>query len=107
MFVGVSNRNDDNLLQNSEHKLSVLGLIDLIDVASEKRGYSRKISMETLADLVLGMGGVKKEKWVGRSDWDAFWLSDDQVEYACLDAFLSFLMGKALKVWNWDQDLDD
>ncbi|XP_027178143.1 uncharacterized protein LOC113777308 [Coffea eugenioides] len=101
-FVGVSNKNDGALLRCSKHELCVSStLVDLVDVASEERGYSKKISMEKLAELVVGMEGVKKEEWVGRSDWDEFWLSEHQVEYACLDAFVSFLIGKDLKAWNW------
>lgn len=57
--------------------------------------------METLAEFLLGFEEVKKPTGIGRSDWEAFWLSKEQVQYACVDAFLSFSMGKVLHVWNW------
>lgn len=95
------------MLQSSKHNLFVSGLIDLVDVASARRGYSKVISMETLADRELGLEGVRKDPVVGRSNWDAFWLSDDQVEYASVDAFVSFLLGKTLKAWNWEESDDD
>lgn len=100
--MGVSNKSDGGLLRSSKHELSVSSkLVDLVDLASEERGCSKKISMEKLAELVMGMEGVKKKVWVGRSDWDEFWLSEDQVGYACLDAFMSFFIGKALRAWKW------
>ncbi|KAL0290109.1 UNVERIFIED_CONTAM: hypothetical protein Sangu_2588400 [Sesamum angustifolium] len=67
-------------------------------------GCSRGASMESLAAKILGMDGVEKKEWVGRSAWDETWLSEEQVEYACVDAFLCFLMAKALRVWKWGED---
>ncbi|KAL3850061.1 hypothetical protein ACJIZ3_011943 [Penstemon smallii] len=101
-LVGIWNYRDAPMLRNSKHRLHVSGLVDVRHVASDLRGCSRRMSMESLASVVLGMDGLGKKKRVGRSAWDEKWLSDEQVEYACLDAFLCFLMGKALRVWNWN-----
>ncbi|KAL8488828.1 hypothetical protein ACS0TY_024943 [Phlomoides rotata] len=34
--------------------------------------------METLAEEILGMHGMMKDEWVGRSDWNDPWLSKEQ-----------------------------
>ncbi|KAK6136961.1 hypothetical protein DH2020_029295 [Rehmannia glutinosa] len=99
-FVGVWNYRDGDMLWDSRHRLEIRRLVDMRAVASDLRGCSRNISMERLADEILGMEGVEKE-YVGRSDWDQEWLSEEQVKYACVDAFLSFLMAIELQVWDW------
>ncbi|XP_057476847.1 3'-5' exonuclease-like [Actinidia eriantha] len=100
-FVGVWNHQDRALLKDSKHNLSLSSLLDIRDVAADLRGYSKQLSMETLAELILGLEGVTKPISVGMSDWEAYWLDEDQIQYACLDAFVSFSLGKALKVWKW------
>ncbi|KAL0453482.1 UNVERIFIED_CONTAM: hypothetical protein Slati_1326300 [Sesamum latifolium] len=103
-FVGVWNYRDASMLRNSKHRLRISQLVDVRVVASDLRGCSRGASMESLAAKILGMDGVEKKEWVGRSAWDETWLSEEQVEYACVDAFLCFLMAKALRVWKWGED---
>ena len=46
--------------------------------------------MKELAETILGMK-MEKPKKVVESEWDVKELRDDQVEYACIDAFVSFL----------------
>lgn len=99
-FVGVWNNRDAAMLSNSHHRLQVTRLVDLRHPASSDRDCSLAASMETLASEILGWNGMVKEEWVGRSDWDVEWLSEEQVRYASLDAFLSFLIGKDLRVWK-------
>lgn len=60
----------------------------------------RGASMEILANDVLGRHGVKKPTEIGRSRWDARYLSEEQVQYACIDAHISFEIGKALNAWK-------
>ncbi|KAK6136962.1 hypothetical protein DH2020_029296 [Rehmannia glutinosa] len=103
-FVGVWNYRDALMLRESRHRLQISRLVDLRHVASDLRGFSRRMTMEWLAEEVLGMDGVEKKGWVGRSEWDQTWLSEEQVEYACVDAFLAFLMAIELQVWDWDDD---
>lgn len=71
------------------------------DVAAARMGLSKQLSMEKLAEIILGFAGVMKPGWIGRSDWDTDWLSPEQVQYACVDAVVSFLLGKELQAWNW------
>lgn len=63
--------------------------------------------MGEMAEMILGFHGVEKPVETGRSNWNEYWLSEDQVMYACLDAFLSFSMGKSLKVWKWTNHDDN
>jgi hypothetical protein len=100
-FVGVWNYNDQDMLRRSKHRLRVPRLVDIRDVVEEKKGWSRQLSMETLSEDLLGFKDVTKPAWVRRSDWEAYWLEEEQVQYAAVDAYLSFRMGKALHVWNW------
>ncbi|KAL7138075.1 hypothetical protein ABFS83_10G138100 [Erythranthe nasuta] len=101
-FAGVWNYRDARMLRESKHHLRISRLVDVREAASELRGCSRRASMGVLAAEVLGIDGAEKKEWVGRSNWDEEWLSTDQVEYACLDVFLVFLMATVLKVWKWD-----
>ena len=90
------------MLKSSKHILDVPSLVDIRDMVEKKKGWSRQASMETLAEDLLGFKYVMKPASIGMSDWKAYWLDEDQVQYASVDAFLSFRMGKALQVWNWN-----
>ncbi|XP_019174199.1 PREDICTED: exonuclease 3'-5' domain-containing protein 2-like [Ipomoea nil] len=97
--VGVNNHRDVAMLESTKHGLCVGGVVDLARVARNQGICNRShhhLSMEGLVEDILGMQGIKKEEDVGRSNWEADTLSGDQVEYACLDSSLSFLMAKAL-----------
>ncbi|XP_052161928.1 uncharacterized protein LOC127779230 [Oryza glaberrima] len=50
-------------------------------------------SMERMAEEHLGLVGVWKPRRVGTSRWHARRLTKGQVEYACVDACLSFHLG--------------
>ncbi|XVF66087.1 hypothetical protein PTKIN_Ptkin10aG0006000 [Pterospermum kingtungense] len=99
-FVGNWNHCDESMLLRSKHRLSVARLVDARMVAAERNGLSRQLSMEKLAEIFLGADEVKKPKRIGLSAWDAYWLSEEQIQYACVDAHVSFELGRALKVWN-------
>ncbi|KAJ4969482.1 hypothetical protein NE237_016183 [Protea cynaroides] len=95
-FVGVYNHTDSRMLKR-DYNLSVVRLLELGSVAN-----LRGASMETLAYSILGFHGIKKPQWIARSDWEVKWLTSDQVQYASVDAYLSFEIGKKLKAWNHD-----
>ncbi|KAE8683369.1 Mevalonate/galactokinase family protein isoform 1 [Hibiscus syriacus] len=103
-FVGVWNHRDEVKLSCSKHGLKVSRLVDAREVAAERKGSTRQISMEGLAEIILGAGGVEKPTWIGCSDWGNHLLSLDQVRYACVDAHVSFELGRALKAWNWEKN---
>ncbi|KAK8548859.1 hypothetical protein V6N13_054373 [Hibiscus sabdariffa] len=102
-FVGVWNHFDSAKLYWSHHELSISRLVDAHDVAADRYGLSRQLSMEKLAQTFLGAVGVKKPERIGASAWDAYWLSNEQVQYACVDAYVSFELGKTMKLWDWDE----
>ncbi|CAN0899981.1 Bifunctional 3'-5' exonuclease/ATP-dependent helicase WRN [Linum grandiflorum] len=92
-FVGIRNHSDGRMLR--KHGLEVATLLDLCDVAD-----GRNLSMEGLAERVLGYEGVCKCVSVGMSNWNAKRLSDEQVLYASVDAVVSFLVGVELEAWR-------
>ncbi|KAF9610316.1 hypothetical protein IFM89_021986 [Coptis chinensis] len=94
-FVGVRNYNDADMLFR-DYKLRVKNVLELGKLAG-----NRGASMEYLASSVLGFDGVMKLEEVGRSDWGHKELTQEQVEYACVDAYVSFQIGKKLQAWKY------
>ncbi|XP_043689289.1 Werner Syndrome-like exonuclease [Telopea speciosissima] len=95
-FVGVGIEEDvERLLE--DHELNVLNNLDLRSLAAKRLSMPklRSSGLKELTREVLGKEIGKPEK-VTMSRWDAEWLTYDQVQYACLDAFLSFEIGKSL-----------
>ncbi|KAG6428270.1 hypothetical protein SASPL_112521 [Salvia splendens] len=72
--------------------LEVGELVDVREPAHELRGCRLGASMGELADEVLGIYRMGKDNAVGRSDWEDEDLTWEQVEYACHDVFLSYLI---------------
>ncbi|XP_042483098.1 uncharacterized protein LOC122063456 [Macadamia integrifolia] len=93
-FVGVMNHNDSRLLIRN-YNLSVNRVLELGSLAN-----LRGASMEILAGRILGLYGIKKDQWIGMSKWDSWWLTDYQIQYACVDAYLSFEIGRKLNAWK-------
>ncbi|XP_062095164.1 3'-5' exonuclease-like [Humulus lupulus] len=95
-FVGVGVAADvDKLI--AYHQLSVRNPVELRDVAARKHGdWSLKSTgLKGLARYVLGME-IEKPNSVTMSRWDNRYLDYSQVQYACVDAYLSFEIGKTL-----------
>ncbi|CAN0899979.1 3'-5' exonuclease [Linum grandiflorum] len=97
-FVGVRNYSDERMLRG--HGLQVGTLVDLCDIAARTRGLRGNLTMEFLANRVLGYEGVRKPPYVGMSNWNAYWLSDEQVQYACVDAVVSLKLGVEMEAWR-------
>ncbi|KAL8157907.1 uncharacterized protein LOC141724210 [Apium graveolens] len=102
-FVGVWNSRDREMLSRSHHNIDVDNLIDVRRVAAEKRNVSVQVSMERLAEMILGMYGLDKPEEIGRSNWNVSLLSHKQVVYSCVDAFVSFCLGRDLDAWDWNR----
>ncbi|KAL9240039.1 hypothetical protein vseg_014302 [Gypsophila vaccaria] len=97
-FVGAGIETDvERLLV--DYDLSVAKTVDLGRVAKEKRvdGLVAKpmTGLKELARVVMGVE-VAKPKSVTMSRWDSGWLSYSQIQYACVDAFLSYEIGAQL-----------
>lgn len=96
-FVGVGIQNDVDKLEE-DHGISVGGkTVDLRRLAA--RAYNDNMlnnyGLKDLVTYVLGRS-IEKPRWVTMSSWDNQWLNHDQVQYACLDAFVSFEIGRLL-----------
>lgn len=60
----------------------------------------RSAGLKKLAKVILGKDvGNEELMKVRMSDWDNSHLSNDQVLYACLDAYLAFAIGRQLESW--------
>ncbi|KAI3916294.1 hypothetical protein MKW98_004735 [Papaver atlanticum] len=80
-FVGILNDFDKELLLNCKHKSGGL-----------------KRCIKNLERHVLGIPGVCSYNWVGRSNWNAQYLSTNQVQYAVVDAYVSFEIGRVIEI---------
>ncbi|XP_024636593.1 Werner Syndrome-like exonuclease [Medicago truncatula] len=95
-FVGVGIREDmDKLLR--DFSLLVVNFVDLRYLAAEKLGEKamKSAGLKTLALCVLDKE-IEKPKKITLSDWGGFPLTVKQVQYACVDAFISFEVGRLL-----------
>ncbi|OEL27077.1 hypothetical protein BAE44_0011904 [Dichanthelium oligosanthes] len=90
IFVGVGIRDDADKLR-AEYGLRVMSMVDLRVLAALRLG-SPELHRAGLQALVWEVMGVQMDKphQVRVSAWDAPALSDDQLMYACADAFASF-----------------
>ncbi|KAL2895771.1 Werner Syndrome-like exonuclease [Bienertia sinuspersici] len=95
MFVGIGIRSDvEQLLV--DYDLNVKNVVDLGELAVQKiAGVKKGMGLKELSKVVLGVE-VLKPKNVTLSRWDYEWLSYAQIQYACIDAFLSFQIAHTL-----------
>lgn len=95
-FVGVGIEGDVERLAE-EKDLSVYNAVDIRELAVEKMGQNemRQKGLAALAKEVMGVE-VHKPSRVRMSRWDQLHLTMDQIKYACIDAFLSFEIGRRL-----------
>ncbi|KAK1429414.1 hypothetical protein QVD17_11623 [Tagetes erecta] len=100
-FVGVGIEQDKQKLIR-DHSLEVTKTKDLREMAAYELS-DRDLcyaGLKKLTKVILGKdGGYKKELNVTMSDWDRNRLSKEQVLYACLDAYVSFEIGRQLQSW--------
>lgn len=90
-FVGVGIDTDAEKLVG-DYELSVKKSVDLASLEVDGR---RKLGLKEMARVVMGVE-IAKPKSVTMSRWDCGWLSYQQIQYACVDAFLSFEIGRRL-----------
>ncbi|OEL33107.1 hypothetical protein BAE44_0005875 [Dichanthelium oligosanthes] len=95
-FVGVGVEADAERLSD-DHELGVANAVDLRGLAAEGMGRPdlRQAGLRALVAAVLGVDLVKPQR-VTMSRWDASCLSYEQIRYACIDAFVSFEVGRKL-----------
>ncbi|GAB4858470.1 hypothetical protein Ancab_009944 [Ancistrocladus abbreviatus] len=91
-FVGVGIGADVGKLEE-DWDLEVSNAVDLRHLAAKRMGMRRDAELKELATEVLGVE-VEKPRNVTLSRWDRQELSYDQIQYACVDAFMSFGIGR-------------
>uniref|UniRef100_A0A453F600 3'-5' exonuclease domain-containing protein n=2 Tax=Aegilops tauschii subsp. strangulata TaxID=200361 RepID=A0A453F600_AEGTS len=100
-FVGVGVAADANRLAQ-DYDLQVRNLEDLRGVAAEEMGIPelRQAGLKDLAPQVLGVT-MQKPRRITMGPWDACCLSDEQIHYACTDAYVSSQIGLELFTGNY------
>jgi hypothetical protein len=101
-FVGVGIADDVRSLRDA-YGLEVSNVADLRGLAANSRHRPRlelrSAGLKRMALAVMG-AHIAKPREVTVSDWDAPSLSREQVEYACIDAYVSFEVGRLLLTGN-------
>ncbi|PIN19641.1 DNA helicase [Handroanthus impetiginosus] len=96
-FVGVGIKQDLEKLEEDYEFGYNTNAVDLRSLAAE--AYDEKklknAGVKELARVVMGKE-VDKPKGVTMSRWDNQWLTPAQVQYACVDAFVCFEIGRIL-----------
>ncbi|KAI3508291.1 hypothetical protein L1887_23297 [Cichorium endivia] len=95
-FAGVGIDNDLEKL-TEDYNLVAAKTADVRALAAEKYGVRelKNSGLKELTRRVLGKE-MSKPKAITMSRWDTQWLSSAQVQYACIDAFLSFEIARVL-----------
>lgn len=94
-FVGIEVGDDIAKLKN-EYGLDCSRSADIRDLAMQRwPGRFRRPGLKDLAWEVTNLP-MKKPKHVSRSNWEARVLSENQIEYACIDAYASYKIGHKL-----------
>lgn len=95
-FVGVGVQEDADRLSR-DYDLEVANTVDLRGLAADgmHMPWLRHAGLKDVTCAVMGANLEKPEK-VRMGPWDAESLSDEQTEYACIDAFVSFEVGRKL-----------
>ncbi|WVY92236.1 hypothetical protein V8G54_037750 [Vigna mungo] len=97
-FFGVGIEEDaEKLLE--DYNLHVVNIRDLRSFAAEKL-RDRELNRAGIKSLGLRVLGLEfeKPKRISRSRWDNPWLTPQQVQYATVDAFLSYEIGRRLSL---------
>ncbi|KAK3164981.1 hypothetical protein QOZ80_1AG0027370 [Eleusine coracana subsp. coracana] len=95
-FAGVEVGGDFKRLYE-DYGFEVTNTVELKSVAAEVlcRPELKQAGLKTLTREVMGVL-IDKPKRVTMSRWDAYRLSQEQVDYACIDAFTSYEVGRLL-----------
>ncbi|KAI3933528.1 hypothetical protein MKW92_033688 [Papaver armeniacum] len=96
-FVGVGIQSDVDKL-GCDYNIGVMNAFDLGNLAAAKYGNKgfKNVGLMVLAEVILGCGEIEKPRNVTMSNWDQYHLTEAQIRYACIDAYVSFKIGKQL-----------
>ncbi|CAL4955325.1 unnamed protein product [Urochloa decumbens] len=94
-FVGVGVQGDAVRLSR-DYDLEVENTVDVAELVADNIDPDlRNAGLKAIASAVMG-ATVDKPQRVRTGRWDAYELSDEQIKYACIDAFVSFEVGRKL-----------
>ncbi|KAH7528339.1 3'-5' exonuclease [Ziziphus jujuba] len=92
-FVGIEVGDDIEKLKN-EYDLPCRKSADIREMAKTRwPGRFRRPGLKDLALEIVGLS-MKKPRHVTMSNWEARVLNEGQIEYACIDAYASYRIGK-------------
>ncbi|KAG8372182.1 hypothetical protein BUALT_Bualt12G0039800 [Buddleja alternifolia] len=102
-FVGVGVKSDLEKLVADYEVGRHANAVELGKAAADAYGRSelQTAGLKELARVVLGKN-VEKPRRVTLSNWDERWLTAEQVKYACVDAFVSYEIGRMLNASFYD-----
>ncbi|KAI3903829.1 hypothetical protein MKW92_036276 [Papaver armeniacum] len=86
------------LIHYHSHWLFIPNLINMSDIVD--LGPHFESSRNNLARFVLGIGGLRRHRPLMMSNWRAEYLTFNQVQYAVVDAYVSFQVGRILNIWQ-------
>ncbi|KAF7096068.1 hypothetical protein CFC21_098074 [Triticum aestivum] len=106
-FVGVGVQDDGGRLSD-DYGLEVANAVDLRDLAADemRRPWLRQAGLKDVAGVVMG-ANLQKPRRVTMGPWDACRLSQEQIQYACIDAFVSFEVGRKLLTGDYSSDEEE
>ncbi|KAL2928878.1 Werner syndrome ATP-dependent helicase [Bienertia sinuspersici] len=93
-FTGLGISGDSKML-SKDYKLELSCLMDVGKVATKEGKVRVNAGLKEVAKAVLGWE-MEKNKAITLSKWNKEVLDDEQVLYACLDAFVSYHLGREL-----------
>ncbi|EMS51571.1 hypothetical protein TRIUR3_21072 [Triticum urartu] len=68
--------------------------------------WLRQAGLKDVAGVVMG-ANLQKPRRVTMGPWDACRLSQEQIQYACIDAFVSFEVGRKLLTGDYSSDEEE
>ncbi|XP_037467778.1 Werner Syndrome-like exonuclease [Triticum dicoccoides] len=106
-FVGVGVQDDADRLSN-DYGLEVANAVDLRNLAADemRRPWLRQAGLKGVAGVVMG-ANLNKPRRVRMGPWDACRLSQEQIQYASIDAFVSFEVGRKLLTGDYSSEEED
>ncbi|KAH6779554.1 hypothetical protein C2S52_010791 [Perilla frutescens var. hirtella] len=101
-FTGVGVESDLEKLENDYGIGGEARCVDLGKVAAIEYGRKalKNVGLKGLASVVLERE-MEKPQHVTLSRWDNWCLTEEQVHYASVDAFVSFEIGRILGAWDY------
>ncbi|KAJ8748667.1 hypothetical protein K2173_008112 [Erythroxylum novogranatense] len=97
-FVGVEVSRDVDKLSDDYGLETEDNIVDVREMSLQRwPGFftSRQPGLKEIASQVLGLY-MEKPRHITRSNWQVRVLSDEQIEYACIDAYASYRIGQEL-----------